>query len=158
MDLILWRHAEADDLSPDVEHSYQDDLARSLTARGEKQAVRMAAWLDRQLPEGARVYVSMARRCEQTALALGRKYKVRPELAPDASPQQLLELVQWPTGRSPILVIGHQPILGQTISRLLGFQESECSVKKGSLWWLRSREREGLVQTVVVTVQSPEVL
>ena len=158
MDLILWRHAEAEDLNPDAEHSFHDDMQRSLTARGEKQALRMAAWLDRQLPEGARIFVSPARRCEQTALALGRKYKVRPDLAPDATPQQLLELVQWPIGKSPILVIGHQPILGQTISTLLGLQESECSVKKGSLWWLRSREREGQIQSVVVTVQSPEVL
>ena len=158
MDLILWRHAEAEELSLDAEHSYQDDLARSLTARGEKQALRMAAWLDRQLPEGARIFVSPARRCEQTALALGRKYKIRPDLAPDATPLQLLELVQWPAGRAPIVVVGHQPILGQTISRLLGLLESECSVKKGSLWWLRSRERDGQIQTVVVTVQSPEVL
>ncbi len=158
MDLILWRHAEAEDLSLEAEHSFQEDMGRSLTARGEKQALRMAAWLDRQLPEGARIFVSPARRCEQTALALGRKYKVRPDLAPDATPQQLLELVQWPIGKSPILVIGHQPILGQTISRLLGLQESECSVKKGSLWWLRSREREGQIQSVVVTVQSPEFL
>lgn len=158
MDLILWRHAEAEDLSPGAEHSFQDDMGRPLTARGEKQALRMAAWLDRQLPEDAKIFVSPARRCAQTALALGRKYKVSPDLAPDATPMQLLELVQWPTAQTPILVIGHQPILGQTISTLLGLQDSECSVKKGSLWWLRSREREGQIQAVVVTVQSPASL
>ena len=157
MDLILWRHAEAEDwLLGDAEAGI--DLDRSLTQRGEKQAARMAAWLDRQLPEGVRIVVSPARRCEQTALALGRKYKIRSELAPDATPEQLLELVQWPLGKSPILVIGHQPTLGQTIARLLGLQESECAVKKGAVWWLRNRDRDGKSQTVIVTVQTPEAM
>ncbi|WP_332776206.1 SixA phosphatase family protein [Polaromonas sp.] len=157
MDLILWRHAEAED-GPQGDAQVSSDLDRSLTARGEKQAARMAAWLDRQLPEGARILVSPARRCEQTALALGRKYKIRPELGPGASPAQVLELAQWPLGKSPVLLIGHQPTLGQTIAQLLGLQESECPVKKGAVWWLRSRDRDGHEQTVVVTVQSPEVL
>jgi len=157
MDLILWRHAEAEDW-PDGDPQAGTDLDRPLTARGEKQAARMAGWLDRQLLEGARIWVSPARRCEQTALALGRKFKIRSELAPDATSAQLLELVQWPLGKSPILVVGHQPTLGQTIAQLLGLQESDCPVKKGAVWWLRSRERDGQNQTVVVTVQSPEVL
>ena len=157
MDLILWRHAEAEDGLPG-EAQTGLDLDRSLTQRGEKQALRMAAWLDRQLPEGARILVSPARRCEQTALALGRKYKIRPELAPDATPAQLLDLVQWPAHKYPVLVIGHQPTLGQTIALLMGLKDSDCAVKKGSLWWLRNRDRDGRIQTVIVTVQSPEVL
>lgn len=157
MDLILWRHAEAEEWLAGDEAAGLD-LNRSLTQRGEKQAVRMAAWLDKQLPEGARIMVSPARRCEQTALALGRKYKISAELAPDAMPAQLLELVQWPVHKSPVLVIGHQPMLGQTIAQLLGLKESECTVKKGALWWLRHRQRDGQNQTVIVTVQSPEVL
>ncbi len=157
MDLILWRHAEAEDWLLDDE-TLGLDLNRSLTQRGEKQAARMATWLDRQLPEGARILVSPARRCEQTALALGRKYKIRPELAPDATPMQLLELVQWPSHKSPILVVGHQPMLGQVIAELLGLKDGECAIKKGALWWLRNRDRDGQNQTVVVTVQSPEIL
>ena len=157
MDLILWRHAEAEDW-PEGDGQASSDMDRSLTARGEKQAVRMAAWLDRQLPEGARILVSPARRCEQTALALNRKYRLRPEIAPGTNAAQLLELVQWPLAKSPVLVIGHQPTLGQTIAQLLGLQEDDCPVKKGALWWLRNRDREGRIQTVVVTVQSPDML
>lgn len=157
MDLILWRHAEAEE-RPETGLEAAQDLDRSLTPRGHKQAVKMAGWLDRQLPEGARILVSPARRCEQTVLALGRKYKVRPELGPDATPEQLLELVQWPSARGPIVIVGHQPMLGQTIAKLLGLQVSECPVKKAMVWWLRSRDRDGVCQTVVVTVQSPEVL
>jgi len=153
MDLILWRHAEAVELD-----LVGDDLERYLTPRGEKQAKRMAAWLDRQLPDGAKVVASPAVRAVQTAHALERKVKITPALAPLASADQLLELVQWPHAKGCTLVVGHQPTLGQVVARLVGLQESECAVKKGSLWWLRYRERDGVGQTVVVTVQAPELL
>ncbi len=153
MDLILWRHAEAHEIAPD-----QDDMARTLTHRGEKQASRMASWLDRQLPEVTRIWVSPSRRTEQTAQALARKFKIRPELAPNATVEQLLALAQWPHAKHTVLLVGHQPVLGQTIAHLLGLNTSDCVVKRGALWWLRYRERETADKTVVVTVQSPEVL
>jgi phosphohistidine phosphatase len=153
MDLILWRHAEAHE---GVEEG--DDLARVLTSRGEKQAARMAAWLDRHLPEGTRIFASPARRSQQTVAALGRKFKVRQELAPDGNVANLLTLVQWPKAKGCVLVVGHQPILGQTIAQLLALTATDCAVKKGAVWWLRNREREAMSQTVVVTVQSPDVL
>lgn len=153
MDLILWRHAEAEDLGDG-----SDDLLRSLTPRGEKQATRMAAWLDRQLPEGLRVIASPARRTEQTAMALGRKFKMRAELLPGGSGDDLLELVQWPTARGAILVVGHQPMLGQAVARLLMLPEDTFTVRKGAVWWLRRRQRNDQAQTIVMTVQSPEFL
>ena len=153
MDLILWRHAEAQEPEGDM-----TDLDRALTRRGDKQAARMAAWLDRQLPEGTRILASPAVRTEQTVRARGRKYRLCDELRPGASPEQLLQLVGWPLAKAPVLVVGHQPTLGETISRVLGLAEPECSVKKGAVWWLRSRERESGLQTVVVTVQAAELL
>ncbi len=160
MDLILWRHAEAHEHPEPLTGKPGDalDLARRLTTRGEKQASRMAAWLDRQLPEGARIWASPAVRCEQTVLALGRKFKLRDELSPEGDPLALLELVQWPNGKSPVVVVGHQPTLGRVVARLLGLTEEDCSVKKGAVWWLRHRERDGSGQTVVVTVQTPELI
>ena len=153
MDLILWRHAEAEDVEDGSE-----DLARALTPRGEKQATRMAAWLDRQLPEGLRVLASPARRTEQTARALGRKFKMRAELLPGGTPQDLLELAQWPRAKGAVLVVGHQPMLGQTIAQLMGLQSTDCAVRKGAVWWLRQRQRLDQSQTVLVAVQSPELL
>ena len=153
MDLILWRHAEAIDLD-----LVGDDMLRTLSSKGDKQASRMAAWLDRQLPDGARIWASPAARTDQTAQALGRKFKTHAAIAPLGSVDDLLSLVQWPHAKGCVLVVGHQPTLGQTISRLLGLNESECAIKKGAVWWLRYREREGAGQTVVVTVQSPELL
>jgi phosphohistidine phosphatase len=151
MDLIFWRHAEAED-----EREGLADLERALTARGEKQALRVGAWLDRHLPEGTRVLCSPALRCEQTALALGRKYKVRAELAPGAQPQDLLAVAQWPDARQAVLIVGHQPVLGETLAMLLRVEGGSAPVRKGAAWWLRTRERDGAGQTLVWAVQSPE--
>lgn len=153
MDLILWRHAEAIDLD-----LVGDDMLRTLTGKGEKQAARMGAWLDRQVPDGAKVLASPAARTEQTARGLGRKFKIHASLAPLCTADELLEAVQWPQAKGCVLVVGHQPSLGQVVARLLGLTESECAVKKGALWWLRYRERDGQGETVVVTVQSPDLL
>lgn len=153
MDLILWRHAEAIDLE-----LVGDDMARYLTPRGEKQAARMGKWLDQHMPAGAKVFASPATRAEQTARALERKFKISPALAPLSSAEQLLELVQWPQAKGCVLVVGHQPVLGQVIASLLGLHASACAVKKGAVWWLRHRERDEAGQTVVVTVQSPELV
>jgi phosphohistidine phosphatase len=153
MDLIFWRHAEA--FEP---IDGQDDLSRKLTPRGEKQAKRMAAWLDRQLPLGVRVLVSPAVRTEQTALTLNRKFKMRDELSPNAEPDQVLLAAGWPDAKMPVVIVGHQPTLGRIIAALLGLSEQECAVRKGAVWWLRSRLREGVQQTVIVTVQNPDLL
>jgi phosphohistidine phosphatase len=159
MDLILWRHAEALEhpLGPEGQQGDALDLERRLTPRGEKQAARMAAWLDRQLPEGARVWVSPAQRTQQTAAALGRKFRTRDELLPGADAAAVLALAGWPEGRAPVVVIGHQPTLGQVIAQLLRLPEPDCPMKKGAIWWLRDRERAGQRQTLLVSVQTPEL-
>ena len=153
MDLIFWRHAEAFDALEG-----QDDLSRTLTPKGEKQALRMGQWLDRQLPEGVRVISSPAIRCEQTVKALGRKVKFKSELHPEGTLDDLLVSAGWPDSKMSVLVVGHQPVLGKAIAYLLGLPNGECSVRKGAVWWLRSRVRDGTTQTVVVSVQTPELL
>ncbi len=160
MDLILWRHAEAQEPQEpgDPSKSIELDLLRSLTGRGQKHASRMAVWLEQKLPENARIWVSPALRCRQTAESLGRKFRVSEQLGPDRSPDALIELAQWPTSRSAVLVVGHQPTLGRVAARLLNLPQTDLSVRKGAIWWLRSREREGRAQTLLLTVQSPDLL
>lgn len=153
MDLVLWRHAEAQDSGPGC-----DDLRRALTSRGERQAKRMAHWLDCHLPQDARILVSPARRCEQTALALGRKYQLRSELAPGVGVDRLLELMDSPGADRVLLLVGHQPTLGQGIAKLMGLRATECAVKKGAIWWLRVAESGASSTAVLVTVQLPEML
>ena len=151
MDLIFWRHAEAED-----EREGLADIDRPLTAKGEKQAQRVGAWLDRHLPDGTRVLCSPALRCQQTALALGRKFKLRDALAPGAVVTDLLDAAQWPHARRPVMIVGHQPVLGEAVARVLDVPVAACVVRKACVWWLRSRERDGHEQTLVWAVQSPE--
>ena len=153
MDLIFWRHAEAFDALEG-----QDDLSRTLTPKGEKQAARMSQWLDRQLHDGIRVMSSPAVRCEQTVKALGRKVKYKSELLPNANLDDLLVTAGWPDSKMSVLIVGHQPVLGQAVAYLLGIPGGDCSVRKGAVWWLRSRVRDGDTQTIVVSVQTPELL
>ena len=153
MDLIFWRHADAFEALDG-----QEDVSRTLTPKGEKQALRMSQWLDRQLPEGVRVISSPAVRCEQTVKSLGRKVKFKSDLLPHASLDDLLITAGWPDSKMSVLIVGHQPVLGQAVAYLLGLPAGECSVRKGAVWWLRSRVRDGLTQTVVVSVQTPELL
>ncbi len=153
MDLILWRHADALD-GDDNEH----DLGRPLSARGEKHAARMAQWLDQQLPEGVRILCSPAVRAKQTVQMMNRKYKIRDALAPGATVQDVLETVGWPHARSPVLVVGHQPTLGALVSELFGMGPAPLSIRKGAVWWLRSRQRGDQTQTVVLSVMTPEKL
>jgi phosphohistidine phosphatase len=154
MDLLLWRHAEAWDASDQQPH----DLLRPLTPRGTKQAQRMAKWLDQHMPEGVRILSSPALRCESTVAALHRKYKLCPELAPDGTARGLLDIAHWPDARTPVLVVGHQPILGQVIAHVLGMAEENLSVRKGAVWWLRNRVRMDAQSTLVHCVQSPDML
>ena len=157
MDLILWRHAEAED----VRHG-GSDLDRGLTAKGERQAKRMACWLDQHLPDSTRIFVSPARRAEQTALALGRKYKLRDELTPDADVNDVLELLKLDdkktmNGKGHTLVVGHQPYLGQIVARVLGMPAEACAIRKAAAWWLRLRVRDGELQALLVAAHAPDV-
>ncbi len=153
MDLILWRHADAlDQADPAL------DLGRPLTPKGERQAKRMALWLNRQLPSSTRVLVSPARRAQETAQALERKFKTSQALAPDGTVDALLHAVRWPDAAEPVLVVGHQPLLGLVAAYLLSGQAEVWTVRKGGVWWLRLRERDAQRQVLLHAVMSPELL
>lgn len=143
-DLILWRHADAAVSTDSVE-----DLDRPLTAKGERQAQRMAAWLNRQLPAGAQVLASPATRCQQTAHRLERRVRTVAALAPEGDVDSLLVAVRWPQLRKPVLVVGHQPTLGRTASYLLTGSAMPWALRKGGILWLRSRERDGQWQVTL---------
>lgn len=153
MDLILWRHAEAV-----VEREGLADLERALTPKGERQAQRMADWLNHRIAHSTRVLVSPARRCQQTAKAMGRSFKTVEAIAPGAGAQALLAAARWPEASEPVLVIGHQPTLGEVAALLLTGQAQPWAIKKGAVWWLRSRDREGSAQVVLQAVMAPDSL
>jgi phosphohistidine phosphatase len=135
MDLILWRHAEAEDAAPGM-----SDLERALTGKGQKQARRMGQWLNSQLPDSCRIRASPAVRTLQTVEALGRKFKVHTDLAPGADPADVMQAANWPAGKDSVLVVGHQPTLGQVAAMLLTGEDLEWDIRKASAWWFAQRE------------------
>jgi phosphohistidine phosphatase len=153
MDLILWRHAQAEDAA-----AHGSDLARALTRRGEQQAGKVAHWLAQHLPRDTRILCSPARRCQQTVEPIGRTWETVEDLAPGNGPERLLQVAGWPSAPQPVLLVGHQPVLGATVARLLLIASGECRVRKGAVWWLRSEQDGGVLQATVVAVQAPELL
>ena len=151
MDLILWRHAEAELLRDGL-----DDSQRSLTPKGERQAQRMAEWLNQRLPESTRILVSPALRTHQTALALERRFKTVAALAPGWSADDLLKAARWPESSEPVLIVGHQPTLGIVAARLVAGVDQAWSVKKGAVWWLARRDRDGAAQVTLQAVRAPD--
>lgn len=153
-EIIFWRHAEAHDVDEG-----QSDLDRKLTVKGQRQAERVAFWLDRNLPQQCKVFVSQAKRAQQTARCLPRKHKTLVELNPDARPDAVLAAVGWGAQTEPIVIIGHQPWIGECIHWLLMEAVAPMTVRKGAVWWLQSRVREESAQEVILrAVATPELL
>ena len=155
MELILWRHADAEP------HGLQADKDRPLTSLGQKQAKKMASFLKTRLPKDVILYSSPATRCQETISALKLPYETSKLLSTDASVSDLLELVEWHSEsitKQTILVCGHQPTLGQVISKILTGHCQYWAVKKGAIWWLSSRTRRQDEQAWVKAVLTYDVL
>src|SRR5512145_1599083 len=144
MDLLLWRHAEAED--------GEDDMKRRLTERGQKQARTMAAWLHAHQPKDLRIIASPAIRTQQTAEALKLPFETQRKIGPEACVSELIAASGWPLATGSVLLIGHQPSLGRLAALLLAGHETDWSIKKGALWWLTNRVRRGETQTVLRAV------
>ena len=146
MDLILWRHAEAEDGFPDAK--------RKLTAKGHKQAAKMAAWLDARLPKHFVLLVSPAVRTQQTASALRSKFVASAEVGLAANPDSLLTAAGWPHAPQTVVVVGHQPTLGVSVARLLTGRDAEFSVRRGAIVWIAHKDQ----RTVLRAVLAPDLV
>lgn len=146
MELILWRHAEAEEGIPDVK--------RRLTSKGEKQAEKMADFLRERLPQDTRILVSPSVRTQQTARALTKHFVTEPGIGPGADPKSVLEAVGWAEGEGSVLAVGHQPYLGEIAALLMADADISFSIKKGAVWWLSRRDQETILRLAI----SPDLL
>lgn len=156
MELILWRHAEAEEGSADI-----SDAKRRLTPRGEKQARHMAQWLRSHLPSAAkrtRVLVSPSIRTQQTAHALQLPFEIEPRVGAGGTPSDMLAACNWPEDERAVIVVGHQPTLGEIAALVMTGVEAQWSVKKGGVWWFCKRDREEGEQVILRAVMNPDFL
>ena len=144
MELIFWRHADAEDAAPG-----KSDADRSLTAKGEKQARRVAAWLGKRLPDDARILVSPARRAQQTARALTRHFETVSEVGTTAGCRSVLKAAGWPSAAGTVVVVGHQPTLGQAAAMALTGKAADWTIRKGAIWWIEGSGGDVIVRAVI---------
>lgn len=154
MNLILWRHAEAEDGTPDLE--------RELTEKGRQQAEASAEWLRAYLHGRVEVWASQARRSQQTAEALGRPYAVKAELNPINHVEQLPALIAAHEASDYLVLVGHQPWLGQLCSYLLNggwLAGHYWTVKKSGIWWFGVKtDANGRLYAKLKAAMTPQLL
>lgn len=143
MELVLWRHAEAEEGA--------DDAARRLTVKGVRQAQRVAAWLDSRLSRDARMIVSPAQRARETAQTLSRKSVIQPLVNTGARPADVLQAAGWPEGDGTVVVVGHQPTLGAAAALAVTGTASAWCVGKGCVWWISSSSHRAPKVIAVIT-------
>lgn len=133
------RHGEAGHGVPDAE--------RELTARGRREAERMAAWLaDREDLAGLRLLASPYRRARQTAAIVGQALGLEAEalslITPDDPPRAVADwLLEQPQGR-PLLLVSHMPLVGALtgllvegrVDRGLGFPTAAVAELEADVW------------------------
>jgi len=162
MNLILWRHADAEDMPERASDLQAGDMSRPLTQRGRKQAKVMAEWVLARVDPQAQIRVSPAVRAVETAQALSDQFQIVRELSPGADVAAVLAAVGWPDGLGgagdTVIVVAHQPTLGRVASLLLSGTEADWAVRKGGIWWLSNRRREGEAQVVLRAVVNPDLV
>ena len=159
IDLFLWRHAEAEDTTP--------DLARTLTPRGQRDAARVAKVLAKQVDTNTRVIASPAVRTRETAAPLiarsALELEIDDRLAPGADVGVVLGVLDAAMAAAAgetasLVLVGHQPWVGQVARRLLADGDGDWSVKKASAWWLVRRSRGGSTEWTLRSVLDPDLV
>jgi phosphohistidine phosphatase len=87
--------------------------------------------------------VSPAVRTRQTASALTNKFETGDEVGVSTSAQQVLRAAGYPNATGTMIVVGHQPTLGQVAALLLTGEEAEWDMKKGAVWWFEVADSGG---------------
>jgi len=152
MELILWRHADAED------GDGKDDGARELTKKGRRQAERMAAWLRPRLEGDWRILVSPAKRALQTVKPLELPFGESDAIGTGTTAAALLREAGWPDGKADVMVVGHQPTLGEVAAKILGVEEGDLAIRKGAVWWFVARGSGDNRETVLKAVIAPDLL
>ena len=150
MELILWRHAEAEDGLP--------DSTRKLTDKGLKQAQVMAEWLETRLPKNTRILVSPTKRTQQTATALDKEFETVKEIGPGAAAKSILAAAGWPDAKGSVLIVGHQPTLGEVAAFLMSGDPTSWNIRKGAVWWFSHKKKGSVAEVVLHNSISPDML
>ncbi|MBU6246632.1 MAG: histidine phosphatase family protein [Xanthomonadaceae bacterium] len=125
LELILLRHAEALPAGPG-----DDDRGRRLSGHGEQEARAAGSWLARHGAKPQRVLCSPAERACATARLALEALGHAPELALaeeiyEATPGELLALLDEHDNLSTVMVVGHNPGIERLVALLVEGRSDE---------------------------------
>jgi probable hydrolase protein len=135
MNLLLWRHADAEALD--------NDLARQLTIKGKEQARKMAQWINAHFYQDYTCWVSQAKRTQQTASYLTENMVINSKLNPGANVQKIIDELAKLKSNTDLILVGHQPWIGKLALFLINgyhYPNSYLSFKKANIWWLENKD------------------
>ena len=118
----------------------------------------MAEWLKPRLPDGTRLIVSPATRTQQTAAALSSQFETLKEIGPGAPAKAILYAAGWPEGKGAVLVVGHQPTLGEVAAQLMSGSSQGWSMRKGAVWWFSQKQKGLSSELLLRAVISPDMI
>jgi phosphohistidine phosphatase len=127
--LIVMRHAKSNWTDPGLR-----DLDRPLNKRGRRSAALIGAWLRERDYKPDRALVSNARRTQETwdgvvAVSGAAATSYLPEIY-HAEPETLLRVVQAASDEPSLLLLGHQPEIGEFARRLLREPPADATFEK----------------------------
>ncbi len=136
--LALMRHTQAEPRSLSL---FPDDSLRPLTRTGRKQAKRIAKGLDRIGFHPKSILTSPFERTRRTAEIVAEVLGLKPKvlmhldcLAESALPAKSFRILRAHPLRYPVLIVGHEPFLGEWLSLCLtGSSTSSFPFSKGGV-------------------------
>jgi phosphohistidine phosphatase len=144
--LYVLRHAEAEEKGPKWE---KRDDERPLTEEGTKRFGEAVQGLKRLDVEFDLVLSSPLVRARQTAEILLSGFKGKhnlefsDQLSPAGNPRELIEHIRRHRMQHSIVLVGHEPYLGELVGELIGGESGcELSLKKGGICKLESEKLE----------------
>ncbi len=134
LEVVLLRHAIAEEREQ-FAHSGLPDTERPLTEHGRQRMERASRGLQQLLPKVGLIASSPLCRARQTAAIVAAGYHLTPEqlptLAPGESPQGVADYLERRRADGPLLLVGHEPDLGQLAAWLLAGEGDFIEFKKG---------------------------
>ena len=130
MNLYILRHADADTEAA-------TDAARTLSEKGEEQARKVAQFCRTHGIQPEVIFASPLIRAQQTAKPVGKELNVAITtarwLACGATPERILAELAVLENVPAVMLVGHEPDLGNLIAHLLGAASGSIHVRKASL-------------------------
>jgi phosphohistidine phosphatase len=133
-DLYILRHGIAE---PRQQGLADED--RQLTKKGREKLGRVLSRARAAKVSPKLILTSPLARALQTAeaaaKALGPELKViaSEALVPGAAPEAVWDEVRKHASKGPLMLVGHEPLLGETVSFLAGVEAGIVNLKKGAL-------------------------